>query len=226
MDAAEVLASPYVRICIRPRATIREIVDRDPRYMVIALVVIASLAGVVANLIGGANPTAFTISGKPIPLVNPHRWWMINLAGVVVAPLFAIAFLYLNGAVLRWSGALLGGTAKAVEVRAALAWAAIPGIVVYAVNVLMRLAIPHPPAIAPRDFHAMMAETRRMLPAIAVNLAFIVWVGVIMLKCVGEVHRFSAWRALGAWLIGALALMGGALVAAVVVLLAIVPFLR
>ena len=32
------------------------------------------------------------------------------------------------------------------------------------------------------------------------------WVFVITLKCLGEVHRFSAWRALGALVLGALAM--------------------
>jgi len=35
--------SPYVGICIRPRATIRAIVDRDPSDRVIALVLVAAV---------------------------------------------------------------------------------------------------------------------------------------------------------------------------------------
>jgi hypothetical protein len=34
-----------------------------------------------------------------------------------------------------------------------------------------------------------------------------IWVFVITLKCLGEVHRFSVWHALGAILLGALAIV-------------------
>jgi hypothetical protein len=40
-----------------------------------------------------------------------------------------IVYLYIQGAVNRWTGGLLGGTAKSVEVRAAIAWSRIPTIV-------------------------------------------------------------------------------------------------
>ena len=43
------------------------------------------------------------------------------------------------------------------------------------------------------------------------------WWWIVSLKCLGEVHRFSAWRALGTTLIGFL-LLGGVLVVAVLVL--------
>ena len=44
---------------------------------------------------------------------------------------------------------------------------------------------------------------------------------IVRLKCLGEVHRFSAWRALGASLIGLLLLIGIMLVVAVVGLITI-----
>lgn len=57
-------------ICIRPRATIRAIVDRDPDSdrQAIALVLIAAVVTALTNAIHGYryNPTAFTIANKPI----------------------------------------------------------------------------------------------------------------------------------------------------------------
>jgi hypothetical protein len=41
-----------------------------------------------------------------------------------------------------------------------------------------------------------------------------IWIFVISLKCIGEVHRFSAWRALGAIVVGFLAMV--AVLAAIV----------
>ena len=33
------------------------------------------------------------------------------------------------------------------------------------------------------------------------QVLFAIWGFIVMLKCLGEVHRFSAWRALGAFLL-------------------------
>ena len=47
------------------------------------------------------------------------------------------------------------------------------------------------------------------------------WWWIVQLKSLGEVHRFSAWRALGASLIAALLLIGIMLVVAVAGLITI-----
>jgi hypothetical protein len=215
--------SPYVGICIRPRATIRAIVDRDPYDRVIALVLIAAVVTSVTNAIHGYryNPTAFTIANKPIPVMAPHASHVMRLWGLVVWPLLAVPFLYLNGALLRWSGSLLGGTAKAVEVRAAIAWSSVLSIGIALVSfVLSFLLMPSQPPVSP-SMNAMLAWWRSMLPWLIVLVPLWLWFWIVRLKSLGEVHRFSAWRALGASLIGLLLLIGIMLVVAVVGLITI-----
>ncbi len=217
MESTRWTDSPYVGICIRPRATIRAIVDRDPYDRVIALVLIAAVVTSVTNAIHGYryNPTAFTIANKPIPVMAPHASQVMRLWGLVVWPLLAVPFLYLNGALLRWSGSLLGGTAKAVEVRAALAWSSVLtiGIALFSF-VLSFLVMPSQPPVSP-SMNAMLAWWRSMLPSLIVLVPLWLWFWVVRLKSLGEVHRFSAWRALGASLIGLLLLLGIMLVVAV-----------
>jgi hypothetical protein len=101
-------------------------------------------------------------------------------------------------AVFRWSGSLLGGTASSVEVRAALAWSQVPAIVGEIVLLFALFAgVPMPkifpgrlPLIDPAFYKVMVVEG-----------VIGIWGFVISLKCVGEVHRFSAWRAFVAILI-------------------------
>jgi hypothetical protein len=203
--------SPYIGICIRPRATIRAIVDRDPSDRVIALVLVTAVIYALTNAIHSYNynPTAFTIAGKPIPVLAPHTSRSMNLGGLVAWPLLAIPFLYISGALLRWSGSLLGGTAKAVEVRAAVAWPSVVTIVVsLAIFVVGFLApLPVPPSV-PQSMNALLAYWRLVFPHMIVSVPLLLWWWIVFLKCLGEVHRFSAWRALGAWLIGCLLLVG------------------
>lgn len=211
--------SPYVGICIRPRATIRAIVDRNPRDRVIVLVLIAAEIGALANAIHSSNynPTAFTIAGKPIPVLAPHTSHLMNLWGLAVWPLLAVPFLYVNGALLRWTGSLLGGTAKAVEVRAAIAWPAVLTIVITLTRFLIGLLAPPSQPPVSQSMKAMLAYWRSLLPFMIILTPLWLWWWTVLLKCLGEVHRFSAWRALATLLIGSL-LLGGVLIVAFLVL--------
>jgi hypothetical protein len=212
--------SPYVGICIHPRATIREIVDRDPDpdARAIKLVLIAAVVGAVTNTIRSYryNPTAFTIANKPIPVVPPHASHLVSLWGLVVWPLLAIPILYLNGALLRWSGSMLGGTAKAVEVRAAIGWSSVLSIgLALSSFVISFLVMPPQPPMS-HSMHAMLAWWRSTWPSQIVLAPLWLWSLIVWLESLGEVHRFSAWRALGTWVIALLLLLGIMLVALLV----------
>jgi Yip1 domain len=220
MGSSSWIDSPYVGICIRPRATIRAIVDRDrdTDRQAIKLVLIAAVVASVAGAIYGYgyNPTAFTIANKPIPVMPPHTSHLMSVWRLVLGPLLAVPILYLEGALFRWSGSILGGTAKAVEVRAALAWPSVLSIgVTLFSSVLSLLVMPSRPPTSV-SMNAMLAWWRSMLPLLVVQAPLFLWYWVVRLKSLGEVHRFSAWRALGAWLIGLLLLLGVMLVAALV----------
>jgi Yip1 domain len=211
--------SPYVGICIRPRATIRAIVDRDPRYQVIALVLIAAVVAALTGAIGRYHyaPTAFTIAGKPIPVTSPDTSRRIGFWTLALGPVLAVPLLYINGALLRWTGSLFGGTAKSVEVRAAIAWPRVLAIMIALIGFALGLVIAPPPAPEARSAHAMLAYLRPMLPSMIILAPFWVWSFIVSLECLGEVHRFSAWRALGAVLIYFLVLAGAVVVAVLVV---------
>lgn len=211
MGPARWTDSPYLGICIRPRATIRAIVDHDPNDRVLSLVLIAAAIYALTNAIHSYNynPTAFTIAGKPIPVLAPHTSRSMNLGGLVAWPLLAVLFLYIGGALLRWTGSLLGGTARPVEVQAAIAWPSVVTIVTSVAIFVVGFLAPTPsrPSV-PQSMNALLAYLRSMLPQMIVSVPLLLWWWIVFLKCLGEVHRFSAWRALGTWLIGCLLLVG------------------
>jgi Yip1 domain len=212
--------SPYVGICIRPRATIRAIVDSDPDPdgRAIKLVLITAVVAAVTNAIRSYryNPTAFTIANKPIPVVPPHGSHLVSLWGLVIWPLLAVPFLYLGGALLRWSGALLGGTAKAVEVRAAIGWSSVLSIGLYLISFVLSFLVTPSQRPTSLSMNAMLASWRPMWPSLIILAPLWLWEWIVRLQSLGEVHRFSAWRALSAQLIGLLLVLGAILVAVVV----------
>jgi hypothetical protein len=189
-NAATDSITPFFTIWTEPRATIRRIVDSDPTRHVLVLAAIApalaALESKWSKALGGAG--------------NVSALWPIGVAfSVVVAALVGIAVLYLNGVVLRWSGALLGGTATSTEVRAAAAWSQIPSITAGAITLAALLT----GAIAPLQTGAggALKATPQLVELGLLNGILGIWGFVVSLKCLGEVHRFSAWRALGAILI-------------------------
>jgi hypothetical protein len=210
--AGNIWIEAWLSILLRPRATIRCIIDADPRKFAVE---IAFVAGVLAALTPASKTLAPHLSGI-------HPWTsaksLISAASSAVPPIFGFAnmniaafyltgylssatgavisgglnivTLYLLGALFRWSGAILGGTADAVQVRAALAWSQAPEIYLMIAGMIV----------------AALGLTARSDIRTAAGIVMI-WSFVISVKCLGEVHGFSAWRALGAVILGLLAII-------------------
>lgn len=109
---------PWLTIWSAPRKTIRAIVDSDPTRHVLLL---AAIAGVAGALNRSSNDNGI---GNILPT------WGVVLVVVVLGPLGGLLSLYVGGAILRWIGSRLGGRASSEEVRAAIAWSALPRIAV------------------------------------------------------------------------------------------------
>jgi hypothetical protein len=181
--------TPLISIWTQPRATIRRIVDSDPTRNVLALAAIApALSSLVRQWSAAMNGTA-----------NQSVLWPLFVAfSVAFQAGLGILFLYISGSVFRWSGSLLGGTASSVEVRAAVAWAQVPAIVAEVVLMLALFAGVPMPKLVPGQLPQVDPAFYKFMVVVA---ALGIWGFFIDLKCLGEVHRFSAWRAFGAVLI-------------------------
>ena len=182
--------TPFFTIWTEPRATIRRIVDTDPTRNVIALAATGPAISALASQWSKALNNNANLS---------VLWPLWVVASVVFQAALGVLFLFIFSAIFKWSGSLLGGVASRVEVRAALAWSQVPGIAAATVLMLaVLMGIPIPVPTAPGAFPAIDPAFYKVM---VVELVLAVWGFVISLKCIGEVHRFSAWRALVAVLI-------------------------
>ena len=93
------------------------------------------------------------------------------------------------------------------QVMAALAWANVPAAWSLA------LWLPRAALLGGETFHSLPASIEESPPAAllfvvlqGLQAIITVWGFVILLKCIGEAHAFSAWRALGAFLLAGLIL--------------------
>ncbi len=186
-SGAEVIGNPWATIWTRPRATIRRIVETDVRYQVTFL---AILSGALIWLERRwSNPS--TAAAFP----------MLVVIAVIVGAILGIVELYINGALLKWAGAALGGVGSYAEVRAALAWSRVPVIVAFSIGILAILLGTDGPMLGGDGEFSNSGASVTLLHG-----ALVLWGFVVMLKCIGEVHRFSVWRALGSILLIVLAI--------------------
>ena len=181
--------TPFLTIWTEPRATIRRIVDTDPTRNVIALAAI----GPALNALAVQWSKALSNNAN-LPVLWPIR----VVVTVVIQAVLGVVFLYIFGALFKWSGALLGGVASRVEVRCAVAWSQVPAITGEIVLLIAVLSgVPMPQRTSAGFAHIDPAFYKVLL----VESVFGVWGLIVSLKCMGEVHRFSAWRAFIAILI-------------------------
>ena len=197
MQSPSVPLNPWLYIWVRPRETIRQIVDVNPSYLVTPLAVIAGISQALDRAIGRSY-------GDDLP------WYVLLPILLIFGGLGGIVSLYIFGAILRWVGSKLGGIATSEEVRAAIAWSNVPQIIILGLDFLYLLIY---------RSEAFTSETPRLDALLGQNLVFSllflafglalivmtimlgIWSLVILSKTLGEVHGFSTWRGLATYLI-------------------------
>jgi hypothetical protein len=197
--------NPWLTIWIHPRVTIRRIIGTNSDAQV--------------WLLAGLNGVARTIDRLSAKDAG-DKWELpilLTFAGAA-GTLFGIIGLYISGYLLRLSGQWIGGKATAREVRAAVAWSHVPMVGVLA---LWLIGIP----FLGREFfssdtpfldeHPWLSFLLLGQGVLAITLY--VWSLILMLQCLAEVQRFSAWKALGSVLLAGLVAIGVAIVFSVVV---------
>src|SRR5487761_1902693 len=195
--ASDIWGNSWFTIWYEPRATIRRIVATDAHRFVVS---IAFVSGAMAAFYSQVAASTTSVSSLPH---LPHFGTIGLTVGTIISGVLSIISLYGLAALYRWSGHMLGGTATRVEMRSALAWAEVPGLYLGLASIVAALIGSDAPG-APSVVSASGV----------VDFIAGIWIFVISLKCIGEVHHFSAWRAIGAIILGFLAMV--AVVVAVV----------
>lgn len=176
--------NPWLSIWTKPRATIRYLVKNEPQRHVLLL---GAIGGIV-NSLGRASKQNL---GDKMPLGG------VLISCLIGGTIGGMITLYLGAALLSWTGRRLGGRADSSEVRTAMAWSSVPLVVAGLLYVPLILLLgkdmfsSETPAI---DANPNLALLLMAIVAVQVPLGF--WSFFLFLKCLGQVHRFSAWRAL------------------------------
>jgi hypothetical protein len=192
-----------------PRETIRKIVNSDPTHQVIMLGALAGALAMINSLLGAA----LGFMPTPLPASLVPYLPLLTFASPFLGAAFGIAGLYISAFVFEWSGRVLGGAGTSQTVRAAVAWSEVPQICLAIVILLILLGTGVWQAIVPSmpDPNGASAAGQFTLTR-GVEAIISIWSLIVFLHCLGQVHRFSAWRALGAVVLPGAAFLAIALI--------------
>ncbi|RUT44463.1 YIP1 family protein [Paenibacillus anaericanus] len=175
----------WLKIWIRPRETMRRILN-EPNNVDQVIVLL-----LVGGFIYGLNQSVLKNSGDSTSL------WSLLLSLTFATIIGAIIYYFVIGGLFYWVGKLLGGTGSYRDVRLSLAYAYIPSVITLVTWI---------PSLILFGKENFTSETPRMDSSIGLLIIFLIfgiiefiigiWSVFIFLKCLGEAHRFSAWKAL------------------------------
>lgn len=184
-------------IMIRPRNTMRRILDAGRDRMILPLVLLVTLS----SILGDVNRASLDAMRKA-PLPVPFAVMIVAICAGVA--LIGVLFFYVFSWIAFGVSRLLEGTATAREIRSAMAWGAVPAIWA----LLYRL----PAAVLWPGWESRMrvgSEQLVIKPSLmgmgcigtvifmALELAMFVWLLVVASNTLGEANRFSTARGFG-----------------------------
>lgn len=176
--------NPWTGMWVRPRETIRAIIQSNPAYR---------------------YPLLCFIYGFPIALQLAQNFSLGNTYGVgaivggaaIVAIILGVIMINIATALFSWTGKWIGGVGTYEQIRAAVAWSNMPSIVYIAIWGI-NLA-----TFGVRVFRSDFIESTFVGNELSIifftavaHLGVAVWAFIITLKALGEVQGFSAWKAL------------------------------
>ncbi len=188
--------NPWLQIWVKPRETLRKILEDNPKRVILWLALISGLLG------------GFAWAGK-MWITSPEQQEMKNY-GVAALLLFlgaigGLIYLYVGGWLYQLAGAWLGGRGNYTDVKCAIGWAQYPAIVTSIISLFDFVILTHP---------WIQALFGLLL------LGSALWAFILFLYLLAEAHRFSVWKALFSVLIAFLLLF-----VAILLITLIIPLL-
>jgi len=198
--------SPLVTIWDSPRATIRRIVDTNPRRGV-------NLLFFAAGAVSGLHAVAGQLDDFRLP-------WVAATAASVLFGFLYVPVGHLNALYRRWFASLLGGSATRIEIAASSAWSAVPIVLGHGAIWLVEFGLYGAEVLA-AERPTMDAASPLLRTTLQLGTAlFTLWSMTISVVGFAEVNRFSVLRAVATSVLasGLVAAIAGLAIAALFLL--------
>lgn len=182
--------NPWFSMLSDPRTTVRQLVDTSPTRYVLLL---AALGGISANLVASA-----------ISLVNvPSDRMIFLVVAALLGGCFGLASLYVMSWAFAIAGWSLGGVARALQCRTAMAWSQVPfcwllplfaGVAIYcALRGSDLLVLVEADGVNDEPYWDYPSWLRG---ALGLSVVASIWQIALLAQSLGEVHQFSSLRGL------------------------------
>lgn len=176
--------APWLSIWTRPRQTIRQIVSKNPKSQ---FTILSGVYGFPMLLHLAQN----------FSLGLQYSEMAILIGALVLCVFIGMLGISVGSALILWTGRWIGGKGSFQTIRSAVAWSNAPNIV----NVVLWLILIN------HFRQALFIETFGQSQFAGSEMTFVstifilqtivaIWSFVILLKTVGEVQGFSAWKGL------------------------------
>jgi hypothetical protein len=178
--------NPWMSIWTKPRATIQQIVDTNPRKFVVRLTCIEGFASYLDHARFLRN------------LGDKYDWPIIFAIAAIVGPIAGLIALYFVAAMISWTGKWIGGKATSGNIRAAIVWSGVPtiwGLILWIPELVLFGQALFTSAKIP-GIHARLSLWFMFLGFGVINVTIYTWAAVVYLKCLGQVQGFSIWKVL------------------------------
>ncbi len=169
--------NPWLQIWVNPKKMIRAMIDRNPTRVIIWL-------AILWGILSGLSSTSYLMLTYPHNALYRNVFFVITV--LIAGGFFGIIYLYIGGWLFKLTGAWVGGKGTFTSVKCAIGWSYYPFIIAHVIGYFSVLSIPN---IWLQSLFGL------------INVVITVWGMIIFLNVVGEAHRFSAWKALLAWMI-------------------------
>jgi len=174
--------NPWTHIWFNPRETIRKIVRYNPKFRFFVL--------------------SF-LYGLPLALHTAQNLSLgeeFSSTGIVIFSLILAAFIGMLGitistALIYWTGKWIGGEGKYQTVRTAVAWSNAPNVIVVAIWAgMIYLFRDHLFFENFAEFGHEGNDLTFVTGAMVFQAILSIWSFIILVKGLGEVQKFSAWK--------------------------------
>jgi hypothetical protein len=170
--------NPWTGIWSFPRQTMQYILDTNQKSTIVLLAILNGIVGAINWMVA--------ISNTESDVSNYFSAFVVTLI-LVFGVIFGIIHLYLGAWLLKVAGRWIKGIGNFSEVKCAVGWSCYPMIVASIFNILSNLSLKGPYILT-------------LLLAL-LSIVFTIYAFIIALKLIAQAHKFSAWKALLAYLL-------------------------
>ncbi len=178
----EIGVNPWLSIWVKPRETVAKIVAFNPKHRFLLLSFLYGLP-MLLNIV------------QNLSLGDLYGMTGIVIAAVVLATFAGMLAITVASALLLWTGKWIGGQGNYQSIRAAVAWSNVPNILLVLTWVVLLFLFREQVLVDSYEEMDFVGQEFMVASiALAVQSILGIWSFVILVKGLGQVQKFSAWK--------------------------------